>query len=65
MKLKIYKIMMYIFGILTIIGASYVFFSKGQASPGFAVIPMIFSIAFSTNYRNEKKRTLDKIDTIK
>ncbi len=56
MKLKLYKVMTFVFGVLTFIGAGYVLYTKGQASAGFAVIPMIFSIAFSTSYQNEKKK---------
>ncbi len=56
MKLKVYKMLTIFFSILTFIGAGYVIVNNGEPSAGFSVIPMLFAIAFSTSYRNEKKK---------
>lgn len=55
LKMKIFKILMTLFLILTFIGAGYVFYKDGNANAGFAVIPSMFCIIFSSLYRNSKK----------
>lgn len=59
--MKIPKILIVIFGVLTICGAIYVFYTGGKANAGYAIIPMIFCLFFSqwsrsiTKQQNENK----------
>ena len=46
-KEKIFKILTFIFMILTFIGAGYVLLNKGQVNAGYAVIPSLFCAIFS------------------
>ena len=46
-KEKIFKIVTFIFMILTFIGAGYVLLNKGQVNAGYAVIPSLFCAIFS------------------
>lgn len=46
-KEKVYRILTFVFMILTFIGAGYVLSNKGQVSAGFAIIPSIFCAIFS------------------
>ncbi len=55
LKIKIFKVLMTVFLILTFIGAGYVFYKDGNANAGFAVIPSMFCIISSSLYRNSKK----------
>ena len=53
---KILFVMMIIFGMLTFAGAGYVLYTGGEASPGFGVIPMLFSLICSSGLREIKKK---------
>jgi len=53
--MKITKVLSFIFGILTICGAIYVFYTDGRANAGYAVVPMIFCLLFSKQARNRNK----------
>lgn len=44
-------ILRFIFTILTFIGAGYVLFSGGKASPGYAVIPMLLTLIINAAYK--------------
>jgi len=55
LKKVIFMILMIIFLVLTFVGAGYVFYTKGNANAGFAVIPCLFCMIFSALYRNSKK----------
>ena len=55
-KKTIFLILTVVFGILTFCGAGYVLYNKGQVNAGFAVIPMVFALAFSALYRAEKTK---------
>ena len=44
-------ILRYIFAILTLIGAGYIFFTGGKASPGYAVIPMLLTLITNAAYK--------------
>ena len=46
-KEKIFKVLTFIFMIITFIGAGYVLFNKGQVNAGYAVIPSFFCTIFS------------------
>ena len=46
-KEKIYRILTFIFMILTFIGAGYILLNKGQVNAGYAVIPSLFCAIFS------------------
>lgn len=46
-KEKVYRILTFVFMILTFIGAGYVLSNKGQVSAAFAIIPSIFCAIFS------------------
>ena len=46
-KEKIFRILTFIFMILTFIGAGYVLLNKGQVNAGYAVIPSLFCAIFS------------------
>ncbi len=39
------------FTILTFLGAGYVLYTNGQANAGYAVIPMVFTLASLSAYR--------------
>ncbi|MCB2360894.1 hypothetical protein [Clostridium estertheticum] len=45
--MKVTKILSVMFGLLTICGAMYIFYTGGRANAGYAVIPMIFSLVLS------------------
>lgn len=47
---KVLFVLTVLFSIVCFAGAGYVLCTGGQASPGYAVIPMIFSIACSQGY---------------
>ena len=55
-KEKIFRILTFVFFILTLIGASYVLINKGEVNPGYAVIPSLFSVIFSQLSINEKNK---------
>ena len=46
-KEKIFRILTFIFMIVTFIGAGYVLYNKGQVNAGYAVIPSLFCTIFS------------------
>ena len=46
-KEKIFRILTFIFMIVTFIGAVYVLYNKGQVNAGYAVIPSLFCAIFS------------------
>ena len=56
MRNKVLFILMMIFGILTFVGAGYVLYTGGQASPGYGVIPMLFCLICSSSLRELKKK---------
>ena len=43
-----------IFIILTFAGVAYVLYNRGQGNAGYAVVPMVFSLTFTSYYRNKK-----------
>ena len=45
-----------VFAVLTFAGAGYVLYTGGRANAGFAVIPMVFCLAFFQGYRVSRKR---------
>lgn len=53
---RVLFILMMIFGILTFVGAGYVLYTGGQASPGYGVIPMLFCLICSSSLRELKKK---------
>ena len=55
-KEKIFKVLTFIFMIITFIGAGYVLFNKGQVNAGYAVIPSLFCAIFSQLAVYEKFR---------
>jgi len=55
-KENIFKMLSITFAILTIMGAIHVVNVKGYSSPGFAIIPMIFSLIFNMLGRNSNKK---------
>ena len=59
-KINIFLILFIIFAILTFAGGIYVVTSKGTASPGYAVIPCIFSVIFSQLGFNKQKSDKEK-----
>ena len=46
-KEKIFRILTFIFMIVTFLGAGYVLYNKGQVNAGYAVIPSLFCAIFS------------------
>lgn len=46
MKKTAFKTLALIFTVLTLLGSLYVLLQRGQGSPGYAVIPMLFAILF-------------------
>jgi len=59
-NIKTLKMAALIFAVLTICGAIYVLSTNGEASPGYAVIPMVFSLIFSLTAHRIKKRAIKK-----
>lgn len=55
-KEKIFKLLTFLFMILTFIGVSYVLMNRGKVNAGFAVIPSLFCIVFSQLTISEKKK---------
>ena len=55
-KKKIFKILSFIFCILTFIGAGYVLINKGEVNAGYAVMPSLFSVIFSQLSITEKNK---------
>lgn len=53
--MRVLKVLTVIFGILTICGAIYIFYTGGRANAGYAVIPMIFCLLFSQRTRSINK----------
>ncbi|MCB2356173.1 hypothetical protein [Clostridium estertheticum] len=45
--MKVTKILSVMFGLLTICGAMYIFYTGGRSNAGYAVIPMIFLLVLS------------------
>ena len=52
--MKLTKVLALIFGILTICGAVYVFYTGGRANAGYAVVPAIFCLLFSQRHKQTK-----------
>jgi len=50
--MKKLKVLSIIFGVLTICGAIYVFYTGGRANAGYAVIPMMFCLIFQQRRRS-------------
>lgn len=48
-----------IFSICTLAGSGYVLLSETKVSAGYAVIPMVFTLAFMSNYQRRKKDRLE------
>ncbi len=46
-KEKIFRVLTFVFMIITFIGAGYVLFNKGQVNAGYAVVPSLFCAIFS------------------
>ncbi len=55
-KQKIFRILSFVFCILTFIGAGYVLINNGEVNAGYAVIPSLFSVIFSQLSINEKNK---------
>ncbi len=58
-KEKIFRILTFVFFILTLIGAGYVLINKGEVNAGYAVITSVFSAAFSQLSITEKNKNND------
>lgn len=52
---KIFAILIMIFAIFTFVGAGYVLSTHGCASPGYAIIPMLFCLICAMKYQSLKK----------
>ncbi len=57
---KLLLILWITFSILTIAGAIYVIVSDGTANVGYAVVPMVISLAAAAGYRSYKTDTHKK-----
>ena len=57
---KLLFILMILFGIIGFIGAGYVLYTGGEASPGYGLIPMLFCLICSQGYIALKKKDKDK-----
>ena len=55
-KLTVLIIFQIIFTILTFIGAGYVLINKGQVNAGYAVIPCVIAVIFSSFINIEKMK---------
>ena len=54
LKVKIFLILSLVFAILTLIGG-YLVITHKLDNAGYSVIPMLFTLIFSTLYKNSKK----------
>lgn len=54
-KEKIFRILTFIFFVLTLVGASYVLINKGEVNPGYSVVPSVFCVIFSQLSIAEKR----------
>ena len=59
-KEKVYRILTFVFMILTFVGAGYVLSNKGQVNAGYAVIPSLFCAIFAQLAVNEKFKKENK-----
>lgn len=57
---KIFLALSLIFVLLTFIGAGYVLYTKGEANAGYAIIPMVISLACISLYRSKFKNEKGK-----
>ena len=55
-KLTVLMIFQIVFTILTFIGAGYVLINKGQVNAGYAVVPCVIVVIFSSFINIEKKK---------
>ena len=55
-KEKTFRILTFVFFILTLIGAGYVLINKGEVNAGYSVIPSVFCVAFSQLSIMEKNK---------
>jgi len=55
-KLTVLMIFQIVFTILTFIGAGYVLINKGQVNAGYAVIPCVIAVIFSSFINIEKMK---------
>lgn len=46
-KEKVFRILTFIFMIITFVGAGYVLYNNGQVNAGYAVVPSLFCAIFS------------------
>lgn len=46
-KETVFRILTFIFMIITFVGAGYVLYNKGQVNAGYAVVPSLFCAIFS------------------
>jgi len=53
---RLFFVLGLLFSLLGILGAGYVFYTGGQASPGGPLIAMIFSLVFFQLYRTHTKQ---------
>ena len=60
-KEKVFRILTFIFMILTFIGAGYVLLNKGQVNAGYAVIPSLFCAIFSQLAVYEKFKNIEEV----
>ncbi len=57
---KVLAVTMTLFCILTFAGAGYVLYTRGEASPGYAVIPMLFCLICSSSLQKLKEKEQNK-----
>lgn len=57
---KILFVLSILFTVLTLAGAVYVIIKGGQVSPGYSVVPMVWSCIFTSSYRKVKKELESK-----
>ncbi len=55
-KQTVWFILSITFGILALCGAGYILYHKGEANPGFAVVPMTMQLACLAMYRTDKSK---------
>lgn len=55
-KENVWKILTYVFTCLTFVGAGYILVCKGEANPGYALIPGLFCFIFSQLCMAERRK---------
>lgn len=57
---KLLLVLSILFSVAAILGGCYVIYTGGQASPGFAIVPLVFGLCCQQGYRAIKNNEGEK-----